>query len=56
MIILGSGALRISAAEFLSEVENAEKEIDSFIQSHNLQNRNLDNKVLTEAILRKLED
>jgi small GTP-binding protein len=56
MIILGSGALRISAAEFLSEVENAEKEIDSFIQSHNLKNRNLDNKVLTEAILRKLED
>lgn len=54
MIILGSGACRISAAEFLDEVRQAEDEISRFVETCNLQNINTDNKVLTQAIIQRL--
>ena len=51
MIILGSGAYRMSASEFLRELEEAEEEIDKFVEMNNLKNRDLDNKVLTQTII-----
>ena len=51
MIILGDGAYRMSAAEFLRELDAADREIDKFVTMHNLQNRNLDNKVFTQSII-----
>ena len=33
LIILGAGAVRISAEEFLKEVENTEKEIKEFLEN-----------------------
>ncbi|MCD8048425.1 MAG: NYN domain-containing protein [Clostridia bacterium] len=54
MIILGNGAYRISANEFHRDVISAENEIRSFVQTHNLQNRNLDNKVLPEEFIKEL--
>ena len=38
MIIFGSGAQRITPAELLKEVENAEEEIREFIRENNIKN------------------
>lgn len=51
MIILGSGAYRMSASEFLRELEDAETEIDKFVEMNNLKSKSLDNKVLTQSII-----
>ncbi len=55
MIILGNGAYRVSAEEFRREVVSAENEIASFVQTHNLQNRSIDNKVFTKDLIKSLE-
>ncbi len=55
MIILGNGAYRVSAEEFRREVVAAENEIASFVQTHNLQNRSIDNKVFTKDLIKSLE-
>ncbi len=56
MIILGSGAYRMSAREFFSELKEAKKEIASFIRQNNIENKSLDNTVLTEEIIKKLTE
>ncbi len=55
MIILGSGAYRMSAREFFEEIKEAEKEIKSLIRQNNIENRNMDNTVLTEEIIKQLQ-
>ena len=56
MIILGSGAYRMSAREFFAELNEAKKEITSFIRQNNLENRMPENTVLTEEIIKKLTE
>ncbi len=55
VIILGNNALRMSAREFFAEIKDAEKEIKSLIRQSNIENRTLDNTVLTEEIIKKLQ-
>lgn len=56
MIILGSGAYRMSAREFFAELKEAKKEIADFIRQNNIENKSLDNTVLTEEIINKLQE
>lgn len=55
VIILGSNALRMSAREFFAEIKDAEKEIKAIIRQNNIESPSLDNTVLTEDIIKKLQ-
>ncbi|MBR5535805.1 MAG: TetM/TetW/TetO/TetS family tetracycline resistance ribosomal protection protein [Clostridia bacterium] len=56
VIILGNNALRMSAREFFAEIKDAEREIRSIIHQQNIENKSLDNTVLTEEIIKKLTE
>ncbi len=56
VIILGNNALRMSAREFFDEIAFAQKEIRSLIRQKNIENKTLDNTVLSEAIIKKLTE
>ena len=53
MIILGHGALRLSARNFKAEVEQAEGEISALVARHNQRNRDLGKLKHTAKILPK---
>ncbi len=55
VIILGNNALRMSAREFFAEIKEAQSEIRSIIKQSNIENKTLDNTVLTEEIIKKLQ-
>ncbi len=56
IIILGNNALRMTAREFFDELKEAEKEIRAIIRQKNIENKSLDNTVLTEEIINKLKN
>ncbi|MBQ8002548.1 MAG: TetM/TetW/TetO/TetS family tetracycline resistance ribosomal protection protein, partial [Clostridia bacterium] len=56
VIILGNNALRMSAREFFAEIKESEREIKSLIHQSNIENRTLDNTVLTEDIIKQLTE
>ena len=53
---MGNNALRMSAREFFAEIKDAEKELKSLIWQQNIENRGLDNTVLSEEIIKKLTE
>ncbi len=53
MIILGHGALRVSARTFQAEVEQAEGEISALVARHNQRNRDLGKLRHTARITKK---
>ncbi len=55
MIILGSGAYRMSAREFFAEIKNVKKEISALLYKSNIENKTSDNTVLTEDVIKKLQ-
>ena len=55
LIILGHGALRVSARTFKEEIEQAQGEIARLIQTHNARSRGLD-RVKHTAIVRERRD
>lgn len=56
VIILGNNALRMSAREFFAEIKDAEKEIRSIIRQNSIENKTLDNTVLSPDIIKKLTE
>ena len=53
MIILGHGALRLSARTFQAEVEQVQGEISKLVERHNQRNRDLGKVKHTAKITRK---
>lgn len=56
VIILGNNALRMSAREFFAELKETEKEIKNLIWKNSIENKSLDNTVLSEEIIKKLTE
>ena len=53
LIILGHGALRISARTFKAEVEQVQGEISRLVAQHNQRNRELGKVMHTAKIVKK---
>ncbi len=56
VIILGNSALRMSAREFFAEIKETEKELKSLIWQQNIENKTLENTVLSPEIIKKLTE